>query len=179
MVLSLFGFTSSFIDLSRVECSLFFFFVIICFSMYPAMTTITVATTPAAAMRPIATFENALSWVVCLSVASSPVSKVVVVSDVETFTVDVVGEVKVVDETVEVSTRVVKVVSRCFVVDTDVSDPIAVLELGYVEEFAFDIDSVAVLVQLNVQSIALDEAKHCQQLSLLLNVPLCMQVPFM
>lgn len=106
-------------------------------------------------------------------------SKVVVVSDVETFTVDVVGEVKVVDETVEVSTRVEKIVSRCFVVDTDVSDPIAVLELGYVEGFAVDIDSVAVLVQLNVQSIALDEAKHCQQLSLLLNVPLCMQVPFM
>lgn len=45
------------------------------------------------------------------------------------------------------STRVEKVVSRCFVVDTDVSDSIAVLELEYVEGFAVDIDSVAVLVQ--------------------------------
>lgn len=116
------------------------------------MTTITVATTPAVAMRPtcIATFENALSWVVCLSVASSPV---VVVSDVESCTVDVVGEVKVVDETVEVSTRVEKVVSRCFVVDTDVSDSIAVLELEYVEGFAVDIDSVAVLVQSKTNMI--------------------------
>lgn len=118
--------------------------------MYPAMTTITVATTPAVAMRPIATSENALSWVVCLSVASSPV---VVVSDVESCTVDVVGEVKVVDETVEVSTRVEKVVSRCFVVDTDVSDSIAVLEIEYVEGFAVDIDSVAVLVQSKTNMI--------------------------
>lgn len=37
---------------------------------------------------------------------------------------------------------------------------------------------VSVLVQ-SVQSNALDEAKHCQQLLLLLNVPFCMQVPFM
>lgn len=41
-----------------------------------------------------------------------------------------------------------------------------------------DICVVSLPVQSKVQSNTLDEAKHCKQLSLLLNVPLCMQVPF-
>lgn len=216
--------------MSRVECLPSFFFEIFCFRMYPAMAQITAETTTTVTIRPIATADNPSSWVVCLFVASSSVFlKVVVVPD----------DGIVVDE-VEAEAEFV---SRCFVVDTGVSDSelIVVLELEYIdcvveedvfsvevvetiargesvvcdngyednmvnwdvdignvevddrgsiaddvdrgpmveedvgeaaEGFVVDIGVVSVLVQSNVQSNALDEAKHCQQLSLFLNVPL-------
>lgn len=56
-------------------------------------------------------------------------------------------------------------------IDEDVED-------GAGEEIVVDMNVASVLVQSHVQSNALDKAKHCQQLSLLFNVPFCMQVPF-
>lgn len=62
-------------------------------------------------------------------------------------------------------------VDRGLIVEEDVED-------GAGEEIVVDMYVASVLVQSHVQSNALDEAKHRQQLSLLFNVPLCIQVPF-
>lgn len=88
--------------------------------MYPAMAKITATTTATATMRPIATADNPSSWVVCLFVASpSVLLKVVVVPEVGSFTVDVVGKVEVEDEAADVTIPFEEVVSGCFVVDTN------------------------------------------------------------
>lgn len=52
------------------------------------------------------------------------------------------------------------------------------VDKGTAEEDIVDMGVPSVLVQSKVQSNELDKAKHCQQLSLLFNVPLFMQVPF-
>lgn len=98
-----------------------YFLKIFCFSMYPAMAKITVATTTTATIRPIATADILSFWVVCLFVCSSSlIPKVVVVPDDVTFTVDiVVGKDKVVDEAVDEKTPFEEGVSGCFVVDAD------------------------------------------------------------
>lgn len=62
-------------------------------------------------------------------------------------------------------------VDRGPIVEEDVED-------GAGEEIVVDMYVASVLVQSHVQSNALDKAKHRQQLSLLFNVPLCIQVPF-
>lgn len=79
-------------------------------------------------------------------------------------------------------------------VDVNVNDVVEIVDRGpIVEEGAVEdngvveadagnvvgMNVVSVLVQSHVQSYALDWAEHRQQLSLLFNVPLCMQVPFM
>lgn len=108
--------------------------------MYPAMAQITAETTTTVTIRPIATADNPSSWVVCLFVASSSVFlKVVVVPD----------DGIVVDE-VEAEAEFV---SRCFVVDTGVSDSelIVVLELEYidcvVEEDVFSVEVVETIAR--------------------------------
>lgn len=79
-------------------------------------------------------------------------------------------------------------VARDDVVDVDMDDigdnvdrgPIVEedIEDGAGEKIVVDMYVASVLVQFHVQSNVLDKAKHCQQLSLLFNVPLCIQVPF-
>lgn len=142
-------------EVSRVECSLSFFFEIFCLSMCPAMAKITAETTTTATIRPIAIADNPPSWVVCLFVSSSSVfHKVVVVPDDDIF----VGKDEAVAETVDVPTRFEEVVSRCFVVDTGISDLelVVVLELEFIVCVVENVFSVEV-----VEAIAGGESVVC------------------
>lgn len=91
---------------------------------------------------------------------------------------DVVDWDVAMDDGVDVNVNdVVEIVDRGPIVEEG-----AVKDNGVVEADAGNVvgmNVVSVLVQSHVQSYALDWAEHRQQLSLLFNVPLCMQVPFM